>query len=80
MLNELLRSMGSTLNELQTNPGAATASAAPTTGNYLQGDYVWNNAFAELGLVGMKYIVRGWACTASGAPGTWVEDRGLTGN
>ncbi len=55
-------------------------SAAPVAGDWLAGDYIRNMAYTELGTGGSKYIVRGWACIASGTPGTWVEDRGLTGN
>jgi hypothetical protein len=55
-------------------------SAAPTTNTWDQGDYVMNNFPTEQGTAGSKYIVRGWMCTVAGTPGTWVQDRGLTGN
>lgn len=53
--------------------------AAPTTGKWQHGDYLKNTAPAELGAEGSKYVVKGWICVASGEPGTWVEDRGVTG-
>jgi hypothetical protein len=44
--------------------------AAPTTGAHARGELVWNrNAAAGAPL--------GWACTATGTPGTWVEIRGV---
>lgn len=54
-------------------------SAAPTTGTYAQGDYIRNQAPAVLGAAGGQYVVKGWICVVSGMPGTWVEDRGMTG-
>ena len=55
-------------------------TAAPTTGTWALGDYVWNSNPSELGSVGSKYWIRGWVCLVAGEPGTWEEDRGLTGN
>lgn len=55
-------------------------TAAPTTGDYAQGDFVRNSGPVELGSAGSKYVVFGWLCIVSGAPGTWVEQRFLTGN
>ncbi|HEV2326510.1 MAG TPA: hypothetical protein VGS10_21405 [Terracidiphilus sp.] len=55
-------------------------TAAPTTGTWKQGAYVWNSAPSEQGTAGSKYIIRGWSCVSGGSPGTWVQDRGLTGN
>lgn len=59
--------------------GAATA--APTSGNYVKGDIVWNSNPAETSnaVTGESYIIIGWECTTSGAPGTWKEWRALTG-
>ncbi|MBA4362731.1 MAG: hypothetical protein C0411_18685 [Pseudomonas sp.] len=54
--------------------------AAPTSGAWMQGDFVMNSAPSELGTVGSKYIVDGWRCVVSGTPGTWVPKRCLTGN
>lgn len=56
------------------------ATAAPTTGTYKQSDYVKNSTPTELGTAGSKYVIRGFICVADGTPGTWVQDRGLTGN
>lgn len=56
------------------------ATSIPTTGTYQQGDYVKNSAPTELGTTPNKYVIRGWTCVVGGTPGTFVEDRGLTGN
>lgn len=56
------------------------AAAAPTTGEWAQGDFVRNEAPAEAGSPGSKYVVHGWQCVVAGSPGTWVECRFLTGN
>lgn len=55
-------------------------TAAPTTGTWAQGDFVRNSAPAEAGIATAKYVIYGWICTASGTPGTWLEQRMLTGN
>lgn len=55
-------------------------TAAPTTGTWAKGDYIWNSAPAEAGATGSKYWIRGWFCSVAGTPGTWLQDRGLTGN
>lgn len=57
-----------------------TATAAPTTGSWAQGDQVRNSNPTELGTAGSKYVVVGWIATAGGTPGTWVAMRVLTGN
>lgn len=57
-----------------------TATAAPTTGTWAQGDFVANSNRTEAGGAGNKYVVMGWVCTVGGTPGTWVESRTLTGN
>lgn len=54
-------------------------TAAPSTGLYQAGDYVKNSAPHVAGSAGSQYVLRGWVCVAGGEPGTWVEDRGLTG-
>lgn len=56
------------------------ATAAPTTGTWQRGDEIRNSAPSELGTVGSKYVVRGWICTVAGTPGTWLQERVLTGN
>jgi hypothetical protein len=58
----------------------SATTAAPTTGEHLQGDFLLNSQPSELGTGGSKYIIHGWRCVVSGAPGTWVECRFLTGN
>jgi hypothetical protein len=57
-------------------------TAAPTGAavTYAQGDFLRNSTPTELGSAGSKYVITGWLCVASGAPGTWVESRALTGN
>ena len=49
-------------------------------GTWAQGDVIRNATPAEAGSAGSKYVVTGWICTASGAPGTWLQCRVLTGN
>ncbi len=56
------------------------AAAAPTTGTWALGDKIRNSAPAELGGAGSMYVIDGWICTAAGTPGTWLEQRTLTGN
>jgi len=41
-------------------------TAAPTTGNWLRGDIVYNSSPSAGGYLG-------WVCTSGGAPGTWKE-------
>lgn len=55
-------------------------TAAPTTGVWQRGDEVRNIAPAETGTAGAMYIVRAWICVTGGEPGTWHEERVLTGN
>lgn len=55
-------------------------SSAPTSGNYCQGDYIYNTAIHELGSVGAKYTILGWTCISNGSPGTWVAQRMPTGD
>ena len=52
----------------------------PTMGKWWQGDTIINNNPTEQGNVGSKYIVNGWSCVTTGTPGTWVQNRALTGN
>ncbi len=56
------------------------ATSAPAAGNYTLGDRIANSAPSELGTAGSKYVVTDFLCTVSGAPGTWVSLRSLTGN
>lgn len=55
-------------------------TAAPTTGTWAKGDYVRNSNPSEAGTALSKYVVHGWVCVTSGTPGTWLQDRRLTGN
>lgn len=55
-------------------------TAAPTTGSWMQGDFLMNSAPTELGSASSKYVIEGWTCVVSGTPGTWVQRRFLTGN
>lgn len=81
-LYAVLRQIITQLNNL--SDGLITASysdtAAPTTGTHGAGDFVKNSSPAELGIIGEKYVITGWICTAGGTPGTWKESRTLTGN
>lgn len=72
---ELFREHAQAINALRNE-----AAAAPTTGTWKQGDFVWNTAPAEAGSASSKYVVIGWVCTVSGTPGTWLDSRTLTGN
>lgn len=56
------------------------STAAPAAGTWNKGDFVRNSAPSELGSAGSKYVVFGWICTVAGTPGTWVQQRMLTGN
>lgn len=80
-LYELLREHVQQINGLA--DGSITAytarTSAPTTGAYKRGDFVPNSEPSELGSVGAKYIIRGWVCTVSGNPATFVQSRALTG-
>lgn len=58
--------------------GASTA--APTSGTWAKGDVIKNSAPAEAGAAGNKYVIDGWICTVAGTPGTWLQQRTLTGN
>lgn len=55
------------------------AEAPPATGLYQEGDYLRNSAPVVQGSAGGQYVLKGWICVRSGAPGVWVEDRGVTG-
>ncbi len=79
----VLREIASQLNALSEGSIGASYSAltaAPTTGTWNQGDKVRNRTPSELGTAGSKYVIDGWICTASGTPGTWLQQRTLTGN
>jgi hypothetical protein len=62
------------------NDGQPLAVQAPVNGIYVLGVQVQNATPSELGAATTKYVVTGWVCTAAGAPGTWLQQRALTGN
>lgn len=73
-LYDLFRHVAQQLNGLAEGNIVASynaASAAPTAGEHYQGDFIRNREPVDLG----GYIVMGWVCVASGAPGTWKECR-----
>lgn len=80
-LTREFRRTNQAVNSLYDGTGdTAAGTAAPTAGTYAVGEFVRNTAISELGVVGAKYILRGWCCVTAGTPGTWVEARELTGN
>lgn len=71
------------VNALSEGKAAAfyqAGTAAPTTGTWAQGDFVKNSNPTELGVALSKYVLFGWVCTVGGTPGTWLQQRMLTGN
>ncbi len=81
-LSRLLADISRQVNELSGGRVSAVVAmnAPPVTGLWGLGDEVRNSNPQELGTPGSKYILRGWICTAAGEPGTWKEQRTLTGN
>jgi hypothetical protein len=82
VIADILRQIEQQVNDLadgriSARDGAMTA--APTAGNYVKGDFVWNSNPSEAGGAGSKYVLLGWVCVTSGTPGTWKECRTLTG-
>lgn len=78
-----MREVATQINALSEGRAVAlyqSASSAPTTGTYAQGDFVANNTPTEQGTAGSKYVIDGWKCVVGGTPGTWVQCRYLTGN
>ena len=59
------------------------ATAMPSVGSYVLGDYFENSAPAVLGTLGSQYVVVGWKRLTTGttniANTDWVECRALTG-
>lgn len=56
------------------------STSAPTSGTYAVGDFIKNSAPSELGTASSKYVIFGWICSVAGNPGTWLQQRFLTGN
>ena len=82
VLTEHIRNHAREINRLKAgffSPKLNTATAAPTTGTWAVGDFIANEAPAELGTASSKYVIEGWTCIVSGTPGTFVEKRFLTG-
>ena len=81
-LAQLLPMFAAQVNAISEGRIAGTHNAQPappTAGLYQAGDYIKNSAPQVLGTAGSQYVLRGWVCVAGGEPGTWVQDRGLTG-
>ena len=82
-MQRVLREMATQVNMLSEGKLAATynaTTAAPTTGTYAKGDYIKNSNPSEAGAAASKYVIHGFICTVGGTPGTWLQDRRLTGN
>jgi lysophospholipase L1-like esterase len=62
-------------------PRVEYGTAAPTTTRVFAyvGDRIVNTAPAVLGSAASQYVTREWVCTVEGRPGTWAEQRMLTG-
>jgi hypothetical protein len=68
------------LSEGRLSASYGALTAAPTTGTWAKGDYIRNSNPSEAGVALSKYVIHGWICTVAGTPGTWLQDRRLTGN
>jgi hypothetical protein len=81
-LTKFMREVAQKVNQVASGAYAGLdgqATAAPTTGTWVQGDYVVNSNPTVAGAASSQYVIRGWLCTVGGTPGTWVECRTLTG-
>lgn len=54
--------------------------APPTKGDWVRGDVVKNYRPVEQGKAGSLFIIDGWTCLTTGTPGTWIQNKILTGN
>lgn len=82
-LTKILRETAQKMNQVSSGVYAGfdgQLTAPPTTGTWAQGDWVRNSNPVEAGTVLSRYVVHGWICTVGGTPGTWLQDRRLTGN
>lgn len=82
-LSEIFRNLTTQLNGVSEGRLSAfhnAYTAAPTTGTWAVGDFIKNSAPAEAGGAGNKYLIIGWTCSVAGSPGTWLQNRTLTGN
>jgi len=85
LMAEIMRALEDAVNRLSEGRiyqryNAASTAPTGTTVAYQVGDFIPNSNPMELGSVGSKYIIYGFICIASGAPGVWREVRVLTGN
>ena len=84
-INKYFKLLQQQVNRLSTGGinSSTSANTAPPSGKtvtiYSAGDYIRNTAPQVLGTAGTQYVVKGWLCVTGGSPGTWVQDRGLTG-
>jgi hypothetical protein len=65
-------------NDFTSGAGVATPSAG-NAAQWYAGDTIRNTSPSVLGTAGSRYVISGWVCTAQGDPGTWHEQRTLTG-
>lgn len=84
-LTDMHRQIATQLNQLSEGQmvasyGARTAPPSSATESFQVGDFIRNSAPAELGTTPNKYVIFGWICTVAGSPGTWLQQRYLTGN
>ena len=78
LLQRELRDHASQVNQVSEGRISAVynaAPAAPTTGQWAQGDFVRNSAPTEMGTAPNRYVIFGWLHTGAG----FVECRFLTG-
>lgn len=66
-------------DKITANTSAYTAAPIGPNQPYTQGDFIKNVNVSVLGTAGSQYVILGWVCVKSGAPGTWVQCRTLTG-
>lgn len=86
-LTDSLNSIATKLNQVAGGELAGfdrVSVAPPTTGTWIQGDYIKKAAPVETGAATAKYVITGWIRITSGSGNTlntdWVEARVLTGN
>ncbi len=68
------------LSEGRISQRYTAATAAPSTGQYTQGDIVWHKTPTELGGAGSKYVIIGWVNVSTTSTPSFKEMRCLTGN
>lgn len=65
-------------NDFTSGAGTTTPSAGNAIEWYV-GDTIRNTNPSVSGTAGSQYVISGWVCTTQGDPGTWSEQRTLTG-